>query len=278
MKLLKPLFFSLSLLLASNASAQPNYNKIFEGVKPCFILYDLNKEKTVEIINSNRCNKRIAPCSTFKVALSLIGFDSGILKDEDNPKWKFKPEYSTVLEVHAKDHTPKGWMANSVVWYSQVLTQELGMEKFENYIARLSYGNRDLTGNLGKEDGLTHSWLNSSLKISANEQIEFLNKMIAYKLPISKSAIDHTKNIMFIEKLANGYKLYGKTGSALQKNTNGSKKEDMWLGWFIGFLEKPGQTYIFALNILDKQESNEYGGLRAKAMAKEIFESLDALK
>ncbi|MBA8666596.1 hypothetical protein H1Q59_01655 [Holosporaceae bacterium 'Namur'] len=66
--------------------------------------------------------------------------------------------------------------------------------------------------------------------------------------------------------------------AALQKNKDDSKKEDMWLCWFIGFLEKPGRTYIFALNILDEQESNKYGGLRAKAMAKEIFESLDALK
>ncbi|MFN7038700.1 MAG: class D beta-lactamase [Alphaproteobacteria bacterium] len=279
MRLLKLLICSSALLIAFSASAEPSYDKIFAGVEPCFTLYDLNKGKTVESYNSNRCKEQISPCSTFKIPLSLMGFDSGILKDEDTPKWEFKPEYPAVIESHAKDQTPKSWLSNSVVWYSQILTKKLGMEKFKEYVSKFDYGNQDVSGNLGKDDGLTRSWLDSSLKISANEQIEFLKKLITYKLPISKESINHTKNNMFIEEFAGGWKLYGKTGSATHKNPDGSDKNaKTGFGWFVGILEKEDQTYIFALNINDKQKATEYAGPRAKAIAKEIFSNLDILK
>jgi beta-lactamase class D len=268
----------LSLLIANIANAQPNYSKIFNGVEPCFILYDLNQEKTIESFNSTRCKEQIPPMCSFNIALSLMGFDSGILKDENNPEWKFKQEYLSAIDSHNKDHTPKSWLANSVVWYSKILTKKLGMTKFKEYATKFSYGNEDLSGNPGKNDGLTNAWLNSSLKISGEEQIDFLKKFITHKLPVKDSAIKHTKNIMFIEELPNGFKLYGKTGGAIQKNTDGSDKEHMGFGWFVGFLEKEGQTYIFAVNIHDQQEFEQYAGPRAKAMAKEIFASLDMLK
>ena len=37
--------------------------------------------------------KPYAPMSTFKIPLSLIGFDSGILIDEMHPVWPFKEGY-----------------------------------------------------------------------------------------------------------------------------------------------------------------------------------------
>jgi beta-lactamase class D len=279
MKLLKSLIFLLSWFVINSAYAAPNYEEIFAGVESCFTLYDLNKGKTVESYNSNRCKERISPCSTFKVALSLIGFDSGILKDENNPKWEYKPEYPAVIASHAKDQIPKSWMNSGPAWYSQILTRKLGIEKFKNYVKKLNYGNMDVSGNPGKNDGLTHAWLDSSLKISADEQVIFLKNLVTGKLPVSKKALEYTKNIMFVDKLPNGWKLYGKSGAATHKNPDGSNKNGKTgFGWFVGFVEKNGQTYVFALNINDKQTATEYAGLRAKAMAKEIITNLEVLK
>jgi beta-lactamase class D len=278
MKFFKIIIFTISFFITNYTYADPSYSKIFDKVEACFTFYDLNKEKVITSFNEDRCKERISPCSSFKIPLSIIGFDSGILKDENYPKWNYKPEYPAVIESHAKDHIPKSWMANSVVWYSQILTKELGIEKFKEYVSKFSYGNQDLSGNPGKNDGLTEAWLNSSLKISANEQIEFLKKAITYNLPVSKEAINYTKKIMFLEELPSGWKLYGKTGSSQQKNTDGSKKENMGFGWFVGFIEKQNQIYIFAANIYDKQESKEYAGPRVKAMVKEILSGIDILK
>jgi hypothetical protein len=58
---------------------------------------------------------------------------------------------------------PSRWEAVSVVWYSQEITRRFGEAKFKAYIDRFGYGNRDLRGNPGKNDGLTQAWLGSSL-------------------------------------------------------------------------------------------------------------------
>ena len=44
----------------------------------CFIA----KERTRVLKSEGDCEKRYPPMSTFKIALSLMGFDSGILVDE----------------------------------------------------------------------------------------------------------------------------------------------------------------------------------------------------
>lgn len=259
-----------SLLIAVQATAEPNYQKLFSDVEPCFTMYDLQQHKTIASFNNARCETRLSPCSTFKLPLILIGFDSGILKDEDHPLWKFKSTYPVAIESHAQDHTPKSWMANSVVWYSQKLTKKLGMKQFKKYLALFDYGNQDVSGNPGKNDGLTQSWLTSSLKISANEQIVFLDKILTHRLPVSQMALQHTQNILFIETLPNGWKLYGKTGS-------GALNNGLRISWFVGWLEKAGQTYIFAVNIQDQKKFNEFGERRARAIAKEIFKDLEVL-
>lgn len=43
------------------------------------------------------CDKRYPPCSTFKIAISLMGFDAGILADASQPMWEFKPGYTRPL-------------------------------------------------------------------------------------------------------------------------------------------------------------------------------------
>ena len=96
----------------------------------CFIA----KEKDKVLKSEGDCDKRYAPMSTFKIPLSLIGFDSGILVDEMHPVWPFKEGYVDWREVWKQDQTPKSWMKESCVWYSQVLTKQFGMKKFQEYV------------------------------------------------------------------------------------------------------------------------------------------------
>lgn len=206
---------------------------------------------------------RYAPESTFKIALSLIGFDSGILIDENSPAWPCKPSYDCFLNVWKCDHTPRTWMRDSCVWFSQVLTRTLGMEKFKTYIENFNYGNRNLTGNKGKNDGLTHSWLSSSLQISPDEQTLFLQKIVDQKLPISKASYDNAKKIMFILELAGGWKLYGKTGNGRQQDQNGNKTE-LQHGWFVGYIEKNQRKIVFATHIVDSEKQNTFASFRAR--------------
>ena len=231
----------------------------------CFIA----KENGKVLQSDGDSEKRYAPMSTFKITLSLIGFDSGILADEMHPVWPFKEGYVDWRDAWKQDQTPKSWMKESCVWYSQVLTKQLGMEKFQEYVTKFDYGNKDLTGDKGQNNGLTNSWLSSSLQISSAEQVAFLQKMLTGKLPIKPHSIAMTKNILFVEELKNGWKFYGKTGMGSLLNADGTKNPDLYHGWFIGWIEKGDRRIIFSNHIEDDKKEEIGASQRAKADAKE---------
>lgn len=197
--------------------------------KECFIAQENNQI----LKQTGNCIERHSPCSTFKIPLSLMGFNEGILVDETHPEWPFKPEYSAKREIWKQPHHPTTWMKNSCIWYSQVMTTKMGLETFKSYVSLFKYGNQDITGDVGKNNGLTHSWLSSSLKISGEEQIAFLQKLLRGVLPVSAKAHELTRKILFIEELPKGWKLYGKTGRGPQRS------------WFIGWLEKGDRKIVF---------------------------------
>lgn len=139
-------------------------------------------------------DERISPCSSFKITLSLMGYDAGILKDENTPTWDFQDGYVDWLASWRTPQTPKSWMQYSCVWYSKVLSLQLGLEKIQSYLASMEYGNQDLSGGLAQTKPGDAVWINSSLKISPREQVDFIQNMVQGKLSISTHAI-------FIEQL-----------------------------------------------------------------------------
>lgn len=251
----KILLLFCSIVLASIAFADQN----------CFIV----SKNGVALKQEGDCKTRFAPCSTFKIVLSLIGYDSGILIDEMHPVLPFKKGYPEWLEVWKQDQTPTSWIKNSCVWYSQVFTQKLGMEKFQSYITKLQYGNMDLSGDKGKNNGLTNAWLSSSLEISPEEQLAFLQNLLNNNLPFTQYAHDLTKKILFLEELPGGWKLYGKTGNGSLLSADRTKKLEIQHGWFIGWLEKGDNKIIFISHIADNAKEERYASLRAKEQTKE---------
>ncbi len=53
-------------------------------------------------------------------------------------------------------------MKNSCLWYSRLITKELGYKKFHDYVTKFNYGNQDTLGDKGKNNGLTNAWLSRS--------------------------------------------------------------------------------------------------------------------
>lgn len=230
------------------------YSQQFKNYDGCFILYSVNKHKVVSKYNPrNRCRQRIAPDSTFKIVLSLMAFNEGIINQDTIFKWDGK---KGVLPTHDQDQTPLTWLKYSVVWVSQQITPQLGLARIKRYLADFNYGNQDFNGDAGKNNGLQYAWLSSSLKISALEQLNFLNAMLSDKLHVSKKSIINTKRNMYQGKLDNGADYYGKTGSGRhghnERESNPSPLRD---GWFVGFIEMGSQQYIFVSNLTDKLSS-----------------------
>ena len=231
------------------------------------------KEKDQSLQQEGDCTMRWSPCSTFKIALSLMGYNEGILQDETCPEWPFMGGYVSNLDAWKQTHNPYLWMKNSCVWYSQLLTQKLGMEKFKDYVTKFDYGNKDLSGDPGQDNGLTVSWLSSSLTISPAEQVAFIQKLLANQLPVTPRSIEMTKKILFIEPLAEGWVLYGKTGGGYHRDATGYKQLDLHQGWFVGWIEKQGRQIVFAThtdNVNKAGRATPWAKAFAKAKLKEI--------
>lgn len=223
---------------------------------------------------SGDCDTPMTPASTFKVPLAVMGYDSGILMDADRPAWDFQEGYADWMENWKTTVTPRDWLDKSVVWYSQELTKKLGYQKFQAYVDAFDYGNKDLAGDAGKDNGLTHAWLGSSLKITPLEQAQFLDKLINRKLGVSDQAYQFTAEAIQKVTLANGWVVSGKTGTSRRTNADGTSDADQrQLGWYIGWAEKDARKVIFVHLVVDETRQETFAGPRAK---EELLKALPA--
>ena len=229
----------------------------------CVMIADATTGRVL-VMDGDICAERYTPASSFKLPLALMGYDSGILVDDTSPMRKYKPEYKAWREVWKQDTQPKSWLRDSVVWYSQELTRELGAEKFGDYLKRFGYGNQDLTGSPDRSEPITHAWLSSSLKISAMEQTAFLVRMLNDKLAVSPAALEATTAIMPQIALPSGWIGYGKTGTGLQTDHDGSLRRDRQIGWFIGWAQNGSSKLAFVKVIRDDEKQSRLGGIRAR--------------
>jgi beta-lactamase class D len=211
------------------------------------------------------CDQRVTAASTFKIAISLMGYDAGFLTNEHLPALPFHDGYPVWDPSWQATTDPTTWIKNSVVWFSQQTTEWLGEERFRSYVTAFRYGNEDISGDPGKHNGLTHAWLSSSLRISPLEQLIFLEKIVNRRLPVSAHAFDMTSRITAITLLPNGWDVHGKTGTGSPRKADGSEDEDHAYGWFVGWASKGGRTLVFARLIQDERQQSPRAGLRARA-------------
>lgn len=270
----KQITLFLTILLLSACSSKETRTEIaeknyFPEMDGCFLLFNVKTQKFDKIIGEATCQKQLPACSTFKVPLAVMAFDSGVLKNEKQTlKWDGKKRW---LPAWNQDHNAQTWMRDSVVWFSQELTPKMGMKRFKNYLKNFNYGNQNVSG------GLTQAWLKSpnhsetALSISGYEQVVFMKNLWANKLPVTKQAMELTRKITFLEKSPHGYFLSGKTGSNFY-----DEAKTIQLGWFISHLQRENEEYIIVTNISDLKPtlSKSFGGPRAKEITKNILSDM----
>lgn len=232
---------------------------------------------TGKIVHSEGdCETRVTPASTFKIALAAIGYESGFLEGAHAPVLSIRsgePDWGGAEWRRPVD--PAGWMKHSVVWYSQRITSVLGRERFAAAVHGLDYGNGDVSGDPGKDNGLLRSWIGSSLKISPVEQIGFLGRLLSGRLPVRRDAAENAIAIIESSMLA-GWRVAGKTGSAYPRAASGQLDRSRGWGWFVGWAVKDGRTYVFARLDQDTSRQKEPGGLRARKKFLDAWPALSA--
>lgn len=221
---------------AKPAEAEPDLSAYFKDRPGTFVLLDLGSGRYLRH-DAGRAARRYPPFSTFKIPNSLIGLETGVIRDADfQIKWdekKHPPDPN--FPQWFRDQTLRTAFQRSAVWYYRELAERVGEARMKEWVDRLDYGNEDTSG------GLTQFWLGSTLQISADEQVEFLRRLYREELPVSKRAVSVVKEIMVHEQTP-AYRLSGKTGG-------GPLSAGRFLGWFVGYLEAGAATHVFAIQL-----------------------------
>jgi beta-lactamase class D len=144
------------------------------------------------------------------------------------------------------------------------VTGRLGAAGVRGYVQAFDYGNRDLSSVAGMSDAAALSELSPTLAISPAEQTVFLRKVVKRSLPLSAHAYDMTARLLRQDALANGWEVYGKTGTARARLPDGSEDEAQYIGWFVGWASKGGRTLVFARLLQHPLDARQYAGARAR--------------
>ncbi len=217
----------------------------FDGFEGSFVLYDL-QEDSYSIYNKDKSLARVSPNSTYKIYSALIGLELNVIQEAnstikwDGTKYPFEP--------WNKDHNLYSAMQNSANWYFHNTDKQSGLKNLQKYFKDIGYGNYDLSG------GISGYWMESSLLISPVEQVQILKDFYLDELGFKTENVDTVKNTLKLSE-KDGVSLSGKTGTG---TVNGKGVN----GWFIGYVEKNGHTFIFATNIQGKDGAS--GSLAAQ--------------
>ncbi|NOY05366.1 MAG: class D beta-lactamase [Chlorobi bacterium] len=235
----------LLVLLSIFPSCGPDLEHYFSGVDAAaFVLYDARNDEFIRY-NEQRCRERFTPASTFKIPHSIIALETSVLEDEntviewDSVRVPRQEWWNREPFLHwTRSHTLATAIKYSVVWYYQETARRIGVRNMKSYLEKMAYGNEDISG------GIDRFWLGSTLKISADEQVEFLRKFYNNLLGVSERTTNIVKDILVLEKTGS-YTLSGKTGLS-------SRENGRFLGWFVGYVERDDGVFFFALNMEDR--------------------------
>jgi beta-lactamase class D len=217
------------------------------------LIYD-EQANRYHVFDRGRAQTPFLPASTFKIFNAMVALDTGAVKDEyevirwDGVKRQF--------EGWNRDHSLASAMRFSAVWFYQEMARRAGAQRMQEWIDKVGYGNRDIGG------GIERFWLNGGkLRISAVQQIDFLQRLAHGSLPFSARAQESARRITIVEA-APDYVEHGKTG--WDSKTESTPAID--LGWYVGWIERAGRRWFFAINI-DMQNNDDTSKRQAIAHA-----------
>ena len=206
------------------------------------------------------------PASTFKVPHTLIALETGVVSDAEFviPFDAGRKRDGFWPDDWSRDHTLRSAFQGSVYWYYQETARRIGPKRMAEYLKRFGYGNESMAG------GVDAFWLEGGLRISADEQVRFLQRMNEGRLGVSGRSLEVLRSIMVLER-GPDYTLRGKTGTADVTPTRE-------LAWLVGFVDRAGETWYFALNLEGEEVWERWGpGAARRQLVSSLLRELGVL-
>ena len=224
------LLIALASCSVNRAKVDDSLKKYFDDnkVEGCFTMLS-NTDGKVTVYNLAMDTARVLPASTFKIANSLIGLETGVIADEKMViKWD---GIKRSVEAWNKDMTMEEAFKVSCVPYFQEVARRIGKDTMKLWIDSIGYGNK----NLG--DKIDSFWLNNQLKISPDEQLGLMKRLYFDQLPFQKRTQQIVRDVMLQEDNT-AYSLSYKTGWGFDEKNNN-------IGWVVGWIEENKHPYFF---------------------------------
>lgn len=243
------LLLALSLLVLSSCAllgprgpkvaARSDWGRFFDeaGVRGTLVLMKSGEGKA-QVHDPARARERFLPASTFKILNASIALETGAVSGPDE-LFKWDGVHRSVAAWN-KDMTLKEAFALSCVPVFQEIARRIGEDAMEAWVRGVGYGNGEIAG------GIDSFWLQGALRISAMEQVEFLDDYRRGVLPFSARTTDMVKDMM-VSASGEDWTVRAKTGWAARTQPG--------VGWWVGWVERGGEAWYFALNIdMDSME------------------------
>lgn len=232
--------FGMMACSPNNVKTDDGLKKYFDekNLKGTFGLFDNGTNQFIIYNLSRFKDSAYLPASTFKIANSLIGIETGRISSE-----KMVIPWDGVVRMFNGD-TAKQWNKDltmeeafkvSALPYYQEVARRIGRDTMQRWIDTLKYGNKKIS------DKIDFFWLDNSLKITPDEEMGFVKKLYFNQLPFQKRTQEIVKKVMLQENNAN-YKLSYKAGWGYRENGNA-------IGWIVGWIEENKHPYFFVLNV-----------------------------
>jgi beta-lactamase class D len=251
-------FCAVQLLSCSlnNAEEDPSLEKYFNenGLTGTFALFD-NGTGKFTVYNMDRYrDSAYLPCSTFKIVNSLVGIETGRVRDSAAViRWDsvVRPiaEWNKDLKMY------EAFTYSAVPWF-QELARRIGKDTMQHWLDTLGYGG--LKGKYQIKNNLDTFWLDNSLKVTADEQLGLVKKLYFGQLPFQPRSQRIVKNMMKREENSN-YKLSYKTGW-------GTTDKNHALGWIVGWIEENNHPYFFVLQVESPDRNYDMSTVRLKIL------------
>lgn len=236
---------------------EENFSPLFHGTQGCAVVYDWNADRYTAY-NQEEITRRLPPCSTYKIYSGLNALEMGLITPQrstlswDGTQYRI-PSWNTDQDLSYAMH-------ESTNWYFTQLDRSAGLDNLARFYQRIGYGNC----NVGSD--VTAYWNGSALRISPLEQVELLVKLYGNAFGIQEANVQTVLDSMRLSS-ENGAVLYGKTGTGELDGRNIA-------GWFIGFVEKAGNVYFFAVYLCSDAGSD---GAAATDTALQILKQMNIL-
>ncbi|WP_299649338.1 penicillin-binding transpeptidase domain-containing protein [uncultured Tateyamaria sp.] len=192
---------------------------------------------TVCRLEGSDLETRHAPWSTFKIPNTLIALETGAAAGIDH--WRdWDPAQRPALqywpEAWRQGQTLKTAFQRSAVWYFQDIAFDIGSPSYRTALEDWRYGNAVVP------DGSDAFWLGGPLKLSVDEQVGFLTRMVQGDLGVQSAHLADLMNAAHAGPLGSAT-LYGKTGSGPVRSGQFSGKFE---GWYVGWLTRGDDVFV----------------------------------